>query len=400
MKDSLGDRMKVYEGAESDRRLMPLLPVLARVDGRTFHSFTRGMERPFDTSFSGCMLDTTAALVRDTGACMGYTQSDEITLAWHSTNPKSQIWFDGRVAKMTSQLGAQATLTFYRLALERMPEYAGRLPTFDARVWTVPNRAEGANVFLWREWDATKNSVSMAAAAYYSHKELMGKNSPQKHDMLRAKGVNWNNYPPLFKRGAYVQRRTVSVPFSAEELDRLPPKHQARTNPALVVERSVCSVLDIPPLGTVTNREAVIFDGVPPMLAEGTNVSVEPQPTAPRPMEDKQGPRGGTEGQGEGGILKIKEIKSQSRRDFIAVYVCEHCGHEHEGYGYDDDNFHRKVIPAMSVLPAKRRPPRIIARWGRSIRPMSWYEQIPKDPDERGSLGSAEGSARTGVGGL
>lgn len=280
MKDELGDRMKLYEGAEAGRRLMPLLPALARIDGRAFHSFTRGMARPFDATFSACMVETTAALVRDTGACMGYTQSDELTLAWHARTTQSQIYFDGRVAKMTSQLAAQATLIFYRLVLERMPQYADRLPTFDARVWNVPNRAEGANVFLWREWDATKNSVSMAASAHYSHKALMGKNSPQKHDMLHAKGVNWSDYPVFFKRGTYVQRRTVAVPFSAEELDRLPQKHAARTNPALVVERSVCSVLDMPPLGTVTNREDVIFDGAAPMVAEGPNVCLEPTPQA------------------------------------------------------------------------------------------------------------------------
>lgn len=271
MKDDLGDRMKSYEGAEAGRRLMPLLPALARIDGRAFHNFTRGMDRPFDATFSACMVGTTAALVRDTGACMGYTQSDEITLAWHSQTTKSQIWFDGRVAKMTSQLAAQATLIFYRLVLERLPQYADRLPTFDARVWNVPNRAEGANVFLWREWDATKNSLSMAASAHYSHKTLMGKNSPQKHDLLHAKGVNWDDYPALFKRGAYVQRRTVSAPFSVDEMGRLPPKHAGRTNPALVVERSVCGILDMPPLGRVTNREAVLFDGATPILDEGSN---------------------------------------------------------------------------------------------------------------------------------
>lgn len=271
MKDDLGDRMKLYEIAEAGRRLMPLLPALARIDGRAFHSFTRGMKRPFDATFSACMVATTTALVRDTGACMGYTQSDEITLAWHSRTIQSKIWFDGRVAKMTSQLAAQATLIFYRLVLELMPQYADRMPTFDARVWNVPNRAEGANVFLWREWDAIKNSVSMAASAYYSHKALMGKNSAQKHDMLHAIGVNWNDYQSLFKRGAYVQRRTVCVPFGVDELDRLPPKHKARANPALEVERSVFGVLDMPPLGTVTNREAVIFDGAAPMVAEGPN---------------------------------------------------------------------------------------------------------------------------------
>jgi tRNA(His) 5'-end guanylyltransferase len=263
--------MKLYESAEASRRLMPLLPVMARIDGRAFHSFTRGMERPFDAGFSACMVDTTAALVRDTGACMGYTQSDEITLVWHSDNHRSHIWFDGRVAKMTSQLAAQATLIFYRAVLERMPQYAERLPTFDARVWNVPNRAEGTNVFLWREWDATKNSVSMAAAAHYSHKQLHGKNSQQKHDMLFEAGVNWNDYPAFFKRGSYVQRRIVNIPFSAEELGRLPEKHEARNNSALIVERQVCTVLDMPPLGTVTNREKVIFDGAEPETAQAPN---------------------------------------------------------------------------------------------------------------------------------
>ncbi len=271
VRDDIGDRMKMYEQMESGRRLMPLLPVLARIDGRAFHSFTQGMMRPFDAEFSKAMVETTSALVRETGACMGYTQSDEITLAWHSESPKSQIWFDGRIAKMTSQLGAQATLIFYRLVLERLPLYADRMPTFDARVWNVPNRSEGANVFLWREWDATKNSVSMAASAYYSHKALMGKNTPQKHDMLHEKGVNWNDYPAVFKRGGYVQRRIERIPFSAEELDRLPAKHEARTNPGLVTERSVCTTLNLPPLGTVINREDVIFEGATPITAQASN---------------------------------------------------------------------------------------------------------------------------------
>jgi len=267
MGEDLGDRMKLYEGMESERRLMPLLPVLARLDGRAFHSFSRGMDRPFDAAFSKAMVDTTSALVQETGACMGYTQSDEITLAWHSESHKSQIWFDGRIAKMTSQLAAQATLIFYRLILERMPHYADRMPTFDARVWNVPNRSEGANVFLWREWDATKNSVNMAASAYYSHKALMGKNTPQKHDMLHEKGVNWNDYPAVFKRGAYIQRRLERIPFSPEELDQLPAKHEARTNPGLVVERSICAVLDLPQLGSIINREDVIFSGAAPITA-------------------------------------------------------------------------------------------------------------------------------------
>jgi tRNA(His) guanylyltransferase len=259
--DPLGDRMKLYESAEAGRRFMPLLPIMARIDGRAFHSFTRGMEEPFDPRFSQAMIDTTVYLVRETNACMGYTQSDEISLAWHSTDPKSQIWFDGRIAKMTSQLAAHATLAFYRIVADKMPEYADRMPTFDARVWQVPNRTEGANVFLWREWDATKNSLSMAASAHFSHKFLHGKNGREKHDLLHGKGINWNDYPAHFKRGTYVQRMTVARPFTTDELELLPAKHDARSNPSLVVERTVWDAVDMPPLGTVTNREEVIFDG-------------------------------------------------------------------------------------------------------------------------------------------
>lgn len=266
--DALGDRMKLYEGIESDRRFMPLVPVLARVDGRCFHSFTRGMARPYDETMTQMMVDTALYLVRETNACMGYTQSDEITLAWHSTDIKSKIWFDGRICKMVSQVAANATLYFYRLVCERMPEYANKLPSFDARVWQVPNRSEGANVFLWREWDATKNSISMAAQSVYSDKQLHGRNGSDKQEMLFQKGINWNDYPARFKRGTFVQRRSVVKPFSAEELEKLPPKHAARSNPNLTVERSEWRVLDMPPFATVANREAVIFEGVEPTITK------------------------------------------------------------------------------------------------------------------------------------
>lgn len=258
--------MKLYEGIEAGRRLMPLLPIIARIDGRAFHSFTRGMERPYDARFSGAMIATTEALVVETNACMGYTQSDEITLAWHSTNIKSQVWFDGRIHKMVSQLAAHATLEFYSYVLGSMSEYAARRPTFDARVWNVPNRTEGANVFLWREWDATKNSVSMAAAAHYSHNEVQGKNGSDKMDMLMAKGINWNDYPASFKRGVYIQRRIVNKAFSTAELASLPEKHHARTNPELNIERHEVAIIELPPLGSIANREAVIFEGAAPEL--------------------------------------------------------------------------------------------------------------------------------------
>jgi tRNA(His) guanylyltransferase len=103
--------------------------------------------------------------------------------------------------------------------------------------------------------------VAMAARAYYSHREIDGKGRADMQDMLHAKGVNWNDYPAFFKRGTYVQRRKVMKPFSAAELEKLPAKHEARSNPNLMIERSEIRVLELPPITSIDNREAVIFDG-------------------------------------------------------------------------------------------------------------------------------------------
>ena len=264
VKDDLGDRMKMLENMTSSTRMMPLLPVFARIDGRAFHSFTRGMKRPYDGCFSSMMVDTTLFLAKETNARIGYTQSDEITLMWLSEDYRSQIIFDGRHSKMVSQLAAMATLKFYQLVVERMPGYASKFPTFDCRVWQVPNKMESVNVFVWREWDAVKNSISMAAQSVYSHRELHGKNGKEKQEMLHRKGINWNDYPVAFKRGTYVQRRTEAIAFTPQEIEKLPMKHEARTNPDLVVERSKFVIVDMPPITKVVNVFDAIFDGAVP----------------------------------------------------------------------------------------------------------------------------------------
>lgn len=267
MNDDLGDRMKDYEMAEAGRRCMPRLPVLARIDGRGFSKFTAGLERPYDRRLSDLMVDTVKHLVRETNAVAGYTQSDEISLAWYAPHIDSQIVFDGRISKMVSVLAAMTTVWFNHRLPDFLPqEYALRLPHFDARVWNVPTLDEAANTFLWREFDATKNSISMAARAHFSHKQLDGKHGGEMQAMLRDKGVEYNDYPAFFKRGTYIQRRKTTRKFTTDELDKLPPKHEARTNPDLVIERTDYVALDMPPLNTVKNRSEVLFDGAEPIL--------------------------------------------------------------------------------------------------------------------------------------
>ncbi len=266
MNDSLGDRMKGYEAVETDRRFMPMLPIYARIDGRGFSGFTRGMDRPYDQRMSSSMVETTAYLVEHTHARIGYTQSDEISLVWLMDDPKSEMFFAGKIQKMTSVLAGMATAAFTReVATGALADYVDRLPHFDARVFQLPSRTEAANVFLWREMDATKNAVSMAARSACSHKELQGKSGPEMQEMLFARGINFNDYPASFKRGTFVRRITMERALTVDEIARIPEKH--RPAPGQTFLRSSIALLDMPRFGSVTNREAVIFDGADPAIA-------------------------------------------------------------------------------------------------------------------------------------
>ncbi|MEN9359836.1 MAG: hypothetical protein RL095_1371 [Verrucomicrobiota bacterium] len=279
MKDEFGDRMKDYEGREAGRRFIPLLPVCARLDGRGFSKFTRGLRRPYDQRMSQLMIDTTLYLVKESGASVGYTQSDEISLAWDWQDRDAAVFFDGRIQKMVSVLAAMASSYFNREKDLRLPEKSGSLALFDCRAWQVPSLAEAANVFFWRETDATKNSVSMAARHYFSHAALNGKSWLEMKEMLRGEGVVWEEYPAFFKRGTYIRRVEKTCRFSAAEIESLPPKHAARTQPELEFTRAEIRTLEMPPFGSVQNRRQVLFDDAEAIVG----------PTLPK--EDKA-PRG------------------------------------------------------------------------------------------------------------
>lgn len=241
-----------------------MIPVLARVDGRAFSQFTKGLDRPYDQRMVDLMVETTKFLVEETNARCGYTQSDEISLVWLSEHPDTEMFFGGKLSKMISVVGSLATMAFNRLLPHRIPEHSHKMPVFDNRVWEVPVYYEAVNYFIWREQDATRNSVSMAARHYYSHDECHGKNSSELQEMLFRKGVNWNDYPRHFKRGTYVRRQILERKLTEEELAELPPKHHARQNPDMVVKRSVVQAEDFPPLTQIANREDVILFGAEP----------------------------------------------------------------------------------------------------------------------------------------
>ena len=257
--DEFGARMKSYEAVETARKLDPMLPIYARIDGRSFSVFTRGMDRPFDARMTAAMVETTKYLVNKTNARIGYTQSDEISLVWLADNPESDVIFSGKLQKMVSVLASMAAAKF---AIVIPAEYADRLPHFDCRVFQLPSKDEAANAFLWRAMDARKNAISMVAQANFSHKELFGKDQKAMLAMLADAGVDFETFPASFRRGSFIRRDVVERMLTDDELARIPEKH----HPTGAVTRTDMKVVDVPPFNKVMNRVAVIFDGADPAL--------------------------------------------------------------------------------------------------------------------------------------
>lgn len=268
--DPLGDRIKGYEARETDRTVLPGLPLIVRVDGRGFSKFTAGMTRPYDQDMADLMQATAAYLIKKTDAVIAYTQSDEITLILEppqgDVSRQRDMLFGGRIQKLVSITAGLATAYFSTHARDLWPKRCAReLPIFDSRVFAVPNRTEAVNALVWREQDATKNAITMAAGAYYSHRELHGKTGAERQELLFQKGVNFNDYPARFKRGVYLQRREVARELTPAQLARIPLDRQ----PNGPILRSEIVALDLPILTRVGNREAVVFDKADPIMGVG-----------------------------------------------------------------------------------------------------------------------------------
>lgn len=236
---NIGDRMKQYERDCMGSSLMPFLPTIVRLDGRAFHSFTAGLDRPLDATFQSMMIDTTKFLVEQSNALMGYVQSDEISLLLYSGSLEGDIFFGAKKFKIVSILAAMASVRFNRLCQERLPHKAHMDPLFDARVFQVPTKDEAVNAFKWRWKDALKNSVSMVAQANFSHKQLHKKSTTTKIEMLLEKDVDWHQFDPGFRYGVFVRRNKTLEKFTPDEVASLPPKHDYFKNPDLVIERAV-----------------------------------------------------------------------------------------------------------------------------------------------------------------
>lgn len=232
--DDLGTRMKEFYEQVPKTRLVRRMPVAVRVDGRAFHTFTKGFTRPFDEVLVATMQNTMKYLCQNIQGCvLGYTQSDEITLIlvdYHTLT--SEAFFNYEIQKMCSIIASMATVAFNKYFCEvveywhdqhfptnylghqnepydeglmkRYETYnkaANKGAMFDCRVFNIP-KEEVTNLIYWRQLDASRNSIQMVGQANFSHKELQGKSCNNIQDMLMTeKGINWNDYPTYVKRG-------------------------------------------------------------------------------------------------------------------------------------------------------------------------------------------------------
>ena len=238
MKDSLGMRMKNFYEEIPKTKLMRRTPVAIRIDGKAFHTFTHGFDRPFDEVLIASMQETMQYLCEHIQGCvLGYTQSDEITLILTDyTTFETAAWFDYEVQKLCSISTSMATMVFNKVFKDNIDFWGWdcfgeewfeggtnnigltktknwelcesyfkaleRGAMFDARCFNIP-KEEVTNLIYWRQLDATRNSIQMVGQANFSHKELQGKSCNDIQDMLfLQKGINWNDLPTYMKRGS------------------------------------------------------------------------------------------------------------------------------------------------------------------------------------------------------
>ncbi len=240
-KDSLGDRMKENYENRAKTYLVRRMPVIIRLDGKAFHTFTNGLKKPYDEIFHNTMNATMKYLCENIQGCkLGYTQSDEITLVLTDYDTlTTDAWFDYNVQKICSVSASMATMAFNKYLRgftdkylksnafvnhyweEDVEKYADTLNNaiekgamFDSRCFNIPVE-EVTNCLIWRQQDATRNAIQMLGQCNFSHKELQKKSCNDIQDMLIAqKGINFNDMPTEFKRGVCcIRNRQVCEPY-------------------------------------------------------------------------------------------------------------------------------------------------------------------------------------------
>lgn len=241
VRDDLGTRIKEFYENIPKTRLTRRTPVAIRIDGKAFHTFTRGFQKPFDEVLGNAMVRTMEYLAKNIQGCVfAYQQSDEITLLLIDYQKlTSSAWFDYEVQKMCSISASMATMAFNKYFFEEVENWFIKVSNnahthsmtitdwdlykayhnaiergamFDARCFNIP-KEEACNLVYWRQLDATRNSIQMVGQANFSHKELQGCSCSIIQNMLHEqKDINWNDYPTRWKRGT-AWRRDIGVDY-------------------------------------------------------------------------------------------------------------------------------------------------------------------------------------------
>lgn len=263
IRDDLGTRMKTFYENVPKTRLMRRTPVAIRIDGKAFHTFTKGFQKPFDFVLMDAMQKTMKYLCENIQGCVfGYTQSDEITLILVDYQKfTSDAWFDYEVQKLTSVSASMATMAFNKYFSENVEDVIKYNSThdslverkeglldnyisavekgacFDARCFNIP-KEEVTNLIYWRQLDATRNSIQMVGQANFSHDELQNKTCDMIQDMLMTKyGINWNNFTIPCKRGTACIRVGAKV---TENIKREPqPFGEDKITTTIIEERPI-----------------------------------------------------------------------------------------------------------------------------------------------------------------
>jgi tRNA(His) 5'-end guanylyltransferase len=204
MHDSLGDRMKQNYEHRFRFKLVRRMPAIIRLDGKAFHTLTRGCEKPFDAHFHAVMMATAKELCESVqGAKCAYIQSDEISILLTDFDRLgTDAWFDGSIQKIASVSAGIASAEF---SIRWLDDLEDQCAVFDSRVFNIP-KEEVCNYFIWRQNDWIRNSITMLAQSHYSHKQLHKKGQADMHEMLHEKGVNWAKLHPRWKNGIFLDK--------------------------------------------------------------------------------------------------------------------------------------------------------------------------------------------------
>ena len=242
------------------RRLPPDNPWIVRLDGRGFHGWTRGLERPFDDRLRAMMVETAEAILTEAGGEHAFTQSDEVTIVIACTG-KSEPAFGGKLQKLVSLLAACASTTFNDAARRLAPEHAVKAGTalFDARAFAVPGEEAARIAFEERQRDCRRNAVQSVGHWRYGHRAMLGRSSREVAQALEDEGIGMGSWPAMHTGGVALARRRVWRRFTTDEIERLPPKHTARAKPDLIYERTEVEAMHAPDYRDAAWAHATIF---------------------------------------------------------------------------------------------------------------------------------------------